>query len=188
MPKRERRLPYMEYDEALEQFTQIRKEVNDCIEKEPQRFASLWAELKERALYGSLPAMDALAYYYKTGIPKLLPENYQRYLAWEIVSAGRGNKLAIEKLQFLIGYAIDAVSDHEEFEDMMFKNDITEENAVHVIGKALCKVLVRDFLKAYPIDLVKLPDDFQPYTQEAFINLRKMIDDAVPKTCEFMLS
>ena len=188
MPKRERRLPYLEYDEALAQFTELRREVNECIDKTPENFANLWEDIKEKALYGSVSAMDVLAYYYKTGVPKLLPENYQKYLAWEILSAGRGNKLAIEKLQFLIGYAIDAVSEHENFEDMIYKNDITEENVNHVLGKALCKILVRDFLKAYPIDMVKEPDDFQPYTQEAFINLRNMIDEAIPKTCEFLLS
>lgn len=188
MLKRERRLPYTEYDVALAGFTEMRKKVNDCIEKNPENFAQLFEEIKEKALYGSVVAMDVLAYYYKTGIPKLLPENYNRYLAWEFLSAGRGNKLAIEKLQFLIGVACEQISDHEEFDEMIFKNDITDENVLHVLGKAVCKIMTRDFLKAFPIDLVKLPDEHQPYTQEAFINLRKMIDDSIPKTIEYLLS
>lgn len=188
MYKRERRLPYVEYKEALEKFTEMRKKINNCIENEPQKFEELWDDLKFKALYGSAVAMDVLAYYYKTGIPKLLPENYILYVAWQFLAAGRGNKLAIEKIQFLISHACDKIAEHERFDEMVFKNDITEENVMHVLGKALCKILVRDFLVVFPIDLVKLPDNYQPYTQEAYITLRGMIDDAVDKTAEFLLS
>lgn len=188
MLKRERRLPFVPYQEALDQFTQMRREVNDCVENRPQEFADLFAGIKEKALYGSPVAMDVLAYFYKSGIPKHLPENYNRYLAWEIVAGARGNELAIDKLQFLIGYACDAISDHAQFDDIIWKNDITEENAVHVLGKAVCKILVKDFLKAYPIDLVKEEDVFEPYNQEAYVAIRNMIDEAIPKTIAFLLS
>ena len=188
MRQRERRLPYMEYQEAFDKFTELRKKVNDCVDNSPEKFDELWEDIKQQALYGSVVAMDILAYYYKTGITNLLPENYKRYLDWEFLSAGRGNKFAIDKLQFLIGSACEEISDNEEFGEMIYKNDITEENAVHVLGKAVCKILVRDFLKAYPVDLVQLEDDYQPYTQEAFVNLRKMIDDSVPGTIKFLLS
>lgn len=188
MRKRERRLPYIEYKEAFEKFTEMRKEVNDCVEKTPEKFNDVFDELKFKALYGSPVAMDVLAYFYKTGIPKHLPENYNRYISWQFLAAGRGNKFAIDKLQFLISGACDQIAEHEEFAEMVYKNDITEDNVMHVLGKALCKILVGDFLKAFPIDLVKMDDMYEPYSQEAFINLRKMIEQAVPVTCEFLLS
>lgn len=188
MRRRERRLPFVEYQDAFDQFTVMRKEVLDCVEKTPEKFFDVFDELKFKALYGNCVAMDVLAYFYKTGIPKHLPENYNRYIAWQFLAAGRGNKFAIDKLMFLIGAACDTISEHEEFGEMVYKNDITEENVMHVLGKALCKILVRDFLLAFPIDLVKLDDLYEPYSQEAFINLRKMIDAAIPPTCEFLLS
>lgn len=188
MLKREKRLPFMEYQEAFDKFTELRRQVNNCVENQPEKFGELFENIKQQALYGSVVAMDILAYYYKTGIPNLLPENYNRYVAWEILAAGRGNKFAIDKLQFLISQACDDVSDHEEFDEMIYKNDIDEENVMHVLGKAICKILARDFLKAYPIDLVAKEDSYEPYKQESYINLRKMIDDSVPKTIEYLLS
>lgn len=188
MRRREKRLPFIETEEALAKFTEMRREVNNCVEREPEKFPELWEEIKQKALYDSVIAMDVLAYFYKTGIPKLLPENYERHVAWQFLSAARGNKLALDKIQFLITHAVDQIAEHEKFDDMVYLNDITEENINHVLGKALCKVLVGDFLKAFPIDLVKLKDEYVPYSQEAFINLRKMIDDAVPLTQKFLLS
>lgn len=188
MRQRFKRVPFTENAEALAKFTEIRKKLNNCIEREPEKFSELWEELKQDALYGSVIAMDILAYYYKTGIPKLLPENYERYLSWQFLAAARGNKLAIDKVQFLINHAIEKISEHEKFEDMVYYNDITEENYVYVLGKAVCKIMVGDLLKAFPIDLVKLPDEYVPYSQEAYINLRKMIDDAIPFTEQFLLS
>ena len=188
MYKRERRLPYMEKDEALKKFTEMRKQVNNCVENNPDKFDDLFDDIKMKALYGNVVAMDILAYYYKTGIKNLLPENYGRYLSWQFLAAGRGNKISIEKIQFLIGTACEEIAYDENFDVIIYKNDITEDNVIYVLGKAICKILVGDFMKAFPIDLVKMEDDHQPYTQEAFINLRKMIDEAVPKTIEFLQS
>lgn len=188
MLKRQRRVPFVEYKQALEEFTALRRKINDCIDNHPEKFQENFEELKWQALYGNVVAMDVLAYYYKSGVPKHLPENYNRYMEWEIVAASRGNELAIDKLQFLIGFAYDKISEHAEFDEMVFKNDITEENVEHVLGKALCKIINRDFLKAFPIDLAKKEDTFEPYSQEAFVNLRKVIEDAIPKTIEFLLS
>ena len=188
MRRREKFVPYMEYQEAFEKFTEMRKEVNDCVEKTPEKFNDVFDEIKFKALYGNVAAMDVLAYFYKTGIPKYLPENYNRYIAWQFLAAGKGNKFAIDKLQFLINGACEKISEHENFDDMVYYNDMDEENAVYVLGKALCKIITRDFMNVFPIDIAKMDDIYEPYSQEAFINLRKMIDEAVEPTCKYLLS
>lgn len=180
---------YVEYHQALEGFAKIRKEMNDYVEQGNLTLAKeLFDGLKYYAAGEESIAMDLLAYYYKSGIKGVVPENYSRYIQWEVLAASRGNELAIEKLQFLIGFACDAIMDDPEYDLIEYKNDIDDGNALYVIGKNLCKVMVRDFMKAYPVDLAQAEDIESLYTKEEFINFRKMIDDAVPKTIAIMKS
>jgi hypothetical protein len=182
------RRPFVPYDEALEKFTEERKQLNEYISHSPQKFIERFEEIKQEALNGDVVAMDILAYYYKSGVPGLLPENYMRYIQWELIASARGNELAIEKVQFLIGYACDEIMKSEDYDKIAYKNDINDYNLLYVLGKAVSKILVRDFLKAFPIDLVALEDNFAPFKQEYFVTLRRYIDEAVPKTIEFLKS
>lgn len=182
-----KRPPYLDYEEALEGFTNLRKELNEYIENNPEKFAELFAETKVKAGEGDLVAMDILAYYYKTGVPNLLPENYDKYLKWEIVSAARGNELAIEKLQFLLGYAYTAIMESEDYETIAYKNDIDDYNVMYVIGKNVCKMLVKE-MSIFPTDMANEKDEYKPYTQEQFVIFRKTIDEIIPKTIDFMKS
>lgn len=182
-----RRRPFVEYDEALKGFTNLRRELNNLAEEDREAFLKRFEELKDSAVHEDAIAMDVLAYFYKTGVEGILPENYMRYITWELVSAGRGNQLAIEKLQFLIGYACDAIIRCEDYNTIVYKNDIDDYNLLYVLGKAVAKMIVRD-LQAFPVDLVELQDDFLPFKQEYYVTLRKKIDDAIPKTIEFLKS
>ncbi len=184
--ERIRRRAFVPYKEALDTFMSMRKEINDSREKGDSEFLKKFENLKERAANEDAVAMDLLAYYYKSGVPGLLPENYMRYVTWEIVAAARGNEFAIEKLQFLINLACEKIITSDDYETIKYKNDIDEYNALYVVGKNLCKVLVKDFLKAYPVNLVELEDDYQPYEQKHFVTLRRYIEEAVPKTIVFM--
>lgn len=188
MERIKKRPPFIDYQEAFDTFTTYRKELNDCIEKMPENFSQMFAALKFMALNEDPIAMDAVAYFYKSGVQDLLPENYMKYIRWEVASASRGNEFAIEKLQFLIGYACTSIMESEDYEDIVYKNDITEYNVLYVLGKNLCKVLAKQYLNAFPVDLINEDDENRPYTKEDFYNLRKMIDDAVPKTIEIMKS
>ncbi len=181
-----RRKPFVPYNEALEKFMEIRKDLNDSRLKDEDLFLDKFEELKERAANEDAIAMDVLAYYYKNGVSGLVPENYLRYINWEMVAAARGNELAIEKLQFLINLACKKIIDCEDYETIKYKNDIDDSNELYVVAKNLCKVLVKEFLKAYPVNLVKLEDDYQPFEQKYFVTLRRYIEEAVPKTIEFM--
>lgn len=177
---------FINYQDALDSFTKIRKEMNGYIENEEyDKATEMFKLLKVYAANEESVAMDVLAYYYKTGIKNVVPENYTKYIQWEIVAAARGNEFAIEKIQFLIGYACDLIMDNENYEVIEYKNDIDEYNALYVIGKNLTKVIARN-MKLFPVDLAQEEDIKKPYTQEDFVNLRKIIDDAIPKTIEIM--
>ena len=181
------RKAFIEYQEALDGFTKIRKEMNGYIDDgKIEEAKNMFNALKYYAANEEPIAMDVLAYYYKTGIKDVVKENYMKYIKWELIAAARGNELAIEKVQFLIGYACDQIVDSDDYDEIAYKNDIDEYNILYVIGKNLSKILVKDYLKAFPIDLIQEEDEGKPFNQEDFIILRKMIDEAVPKTIEFM--
>ena len=188
MAERIRRKPWTEYREALDGFTDIRRKMNKNADENPSAFLEMFEDLKQKALYGDTIAMDVLAYYYKSGVRNILPENYMRYISWEFLAAARGNELAIEKLQFLIGQSCQEIADCDSYQDIEYKNDIDEFNILYVLGKNLCKIMVKDFLLAFPVDLVKMEDDYKPFTQEAFIKLRESLEAAIPKTIDFMKS
>ena len=180
--------PFVYYEEAMAGFAEARKILNECKEKGARAFLTEFQKYKEAAKNEDAIAMDVLAYYYKTGAGNFLPENYNRYITWELVAAGRGNTFAIEKLQFLIGYACDQIIDCDDFETIKYKNDIDQYNLLYVLGKAVCKIVVRNFLKAYPVDLVELEDTYSPYEQKDFVTLRRYIDEAIPLTINFLKS
>ena len=181
-----RRLPFIEYEDAFNGFVKERKELNDLAERDKSAFNARFNELKQRAKEEDAIAMDVLAYFYKTGIG--VPENYTRYLTWEIIAAARGNTFAIEKLQFLIGYGCDLIRVCDDYDKIVYKNDIESYNVLYVLGKAICKILVRDFLKAYPVDVVELEDNSEPFSQREFNNMRQLIDEAIPATIAFLKS
>lgn len=182
-----KRPAYLDYEEALKGFTDLRRTLNDYIENNPDKFLEKFAETKKKAGEGDLVAMDILAYYYKTGVPDLLPENYEKYLKWELVAAARGNELAIEKLQFLLGYAYSEIMECDDYETIEYKNDIDDYNVIYVIGKNICKMLVRE-MSVFPTDMAAEKDVYKPYTQEQFVLFRKTIDNVIPKTIDFMKS
>ncbi len=186
--ERIRRKPFIEYEEALEKFSAIRKEMNELKEKNKMEFLMRFNELKQKAKNEDAIAMDVLAYYYKSGVPGLLAENYKRYIAWEFVAAARGNKLAIEKLQFMLNYAEDEIIACKDYETIKYKNDIDRHNVIHVLGKALAKIIVREFLKAFPVDLAVAKDEYQPYQQKYYVELNRYIEQSIPLTIKFLLS
>ena len=182
-----KRPEFIYYQDALDAFTEARHKLNECIENDSRDFRKHFNEYKEKAEGGDVIAMDIVAYYYKTGVPNLLPENYDLYIRWELLSAARGNEFAIEKLQFILNYAMDSIIASEDYETIVYKNDIDDHNLIYVLGKALCKMLVKE-MKIYLEDMKEARDIAKPYIQEAFISLRKNIDDVVQKTIEYLKS
>lgn len=181
------RRPFVPYKEAFEEFASLRKQINELADTDGEKFLESIKALKIAAASENTVAMDLLAYYYKNGVENLLSENYMRFIQWELVAAARGNEFAIEKIQFLIGYACDAIMECEDYELIAYKNDIDEFNILYVLGKAIAKMLVRE-LKFFPVDLYELEDEPAPYKQEYFVNLRHNIDAIIPKTIDFLKS
>lgn len=188
MERIRKRDAFVNYQEAFDKFNIYRKELNECAEKMPESFSSMFSAVKLMAVNEDPIAMDVVAHFYKSGVPELLEENYLQYIRWEVASASRGNEFAIEKLQFLIGYACNMVMECEDYDTIAYKNDIDEYNALYVIGKNLCKVLAKDYLRAFPIDMAVEENIARPYTKEDFYNIRSMIDGAVEKTISIMKS
>lgn len=187
MEERLRRRPFVPYKEAFEEFTRLRKELNELAEDDKEKFVELFNEVKIAAARENTVAMDLLAYYYKAGVEDVVDENYIRFIQWELLSAARGNEFAIEKLQFLIGYACDTIIENENYQTIAYKNDIDDSNLLYVLGKAIAKIYVKEY-KVFPVDLFELEDEYLPFKQEYFNNVRKKIDDIIPKTIEFLKS
>ncbi len=182
-----KKAPFIYYNDALDGFTDARKTMNEIIEKKPETFKDEFDYVKYLAAAEDPVAMDLLAYYYKTGISGLLKENYKMYIYWELLAASRGNEFAIEKLQFLIGYAIDAIMVCDDYNKIVYKNDIDDVNSLYVLGKAICKTIVKQ-IECYPVDLAQKEDEYLPFKQEYFVNLRKNIDDAIPAAINYLKS
>lgn len=179
--------PFIYYNDALDGFTNARKTINEIIEHKPETFKDEFNYVKYLAACEDAVAMDLLAYYYKTGVSGLLKENYKMYISWELLAAARGNEFAIEKLQFLIGYAIDAIMKCDDYKKIVYKNDIDDVNSLYILGKAICKNIVKK-IECFPVDLVQKDDEYLPYKQEYFVNLRKTIDEAIPLTINYLKS
>ena len=183
-----KRPEFVEYEEAFNTFTEERKKMNEIVASQNySEFKKLLKTFKLRAGQGNPIYMDLLAYYYKTGIPDYLNENYDLYMSWEILAAARGNEFAIEKLQFLFGTAFDLILNDEKYEEICYKNDIDDINELYKLGKNICKMLVRE-LSLFPVDLAGAKDALSKYTQEKFIYYRKKIDEIVEPTIKFLLS
>jgi hypothetical protein len=172
---------FVPYQDALEGFTNIRKEMNGYVaDGEIDKAKEMFSLLKVYAANEHAVSMDVLAYYYKSGIEKVVPENYNRYLEWELLAAARGNEFAIEKLQFIIGFACEQIMESDDYREIAYKNDINEENALYILGKNICKVIVKKHLHLFPSDLATASDIEEKYSQEDNISFRKLIEKALP--------
>lgn len=183
--------PFVPYKDAFDEFTRLRKELNNLAEKDANQFSILFNKVKIGAANESTACMDILAYYYKSGVKNgdqvLVPENYPRYIEWEMLAAARGNEFAIEKLQFLIGYACDSIIECEDYDLIAYKNDIDDSNLLYILGKAIAKIYVREN-KIYPVDLFALEDEEVCYKKEHSVVFRNKIDEIIQKTIDFLKS
>ena len=98
--------------DAFEGFTNLREVLNDCLEnprKYSKSFLDMFTDVGTLAMDGNAIAQDLMGYYYKEGVKNYIPENYDLYMQWEILSAANGNEYAIQKLQFFLNYAFSEI-------------------------------------------------------------------------------
>lgn len=170
--------------EAFSKFIEWRKKINAASENRSE-FDSLFGEAVKKAGKGDAVMQDVVAYYYKSGVDRMLNENYKKYLDFEILSGAQGNEFAIEKLQFFLGYAYDQIVAHEDFPKIKYFNGIDEYNYISIIGQRICAALVEK-LGLNSETLAKTTDDYDPYAPEYFRDYRKAVDEVIPQVIKDM--
>ena len=75
--------------------------------------------------------------------------------------------------------------DCDNYEDIEYKNDIDEYNALYIIGKAICKVLLKE-MNIFLLDLANEEDKTVPFNKDIFNKFRKTVDDSIPKVIKFL--
>ena len=170
--------------EAYAQFLEWRKKINKAADNRAD-FFELFDEAVKKAGDGDAIMQDIVAYYYKSGVERLLDENYKKYMEFEILSGANGNEFAIEKLQFFFGNAYDQIVNHPDFPKIKYYNGIDEYNYILIIGQRLCKELVEK-LGISAETLAKTTDTFAPYKPEYFRDYRKAVDQVIPLTIDKM--
>ena len=168
----------IEYQEAFDKFVAYRKDINKALEE--GNIKKVFDDLTEKANDNDAVAMDVLAYYYKSGITNFIKEDYKKYYYWELLACSKGNNFAIEKLQFIFNNTYEDIYEDENFDDIVYKNDLTEDNVIYFIGKQIAKVMVRKY-KLYSELLVNSPNEFNPFKNEYLIEFKKDLHDALPE-------
>lgn len=171
----------IEYQEAFDRFVVERKKVNSAIEK--GSVAEAFSELIDKSVHNDAVAMDVLAYYYKSGITNFLPENYKKYLYYELLACAKGNNFAIDKMQFLFTNTYDRILDDDDLEVIAYLNDLTEENYAFVLGKEIAKFMVKKY-QINAEDLAQEPNEAVPFKNEFLIEFRKDLDDSTEEIIE----
>ena len=177
---------FYDRNRAFEEFKIFRNKLNSSIvNPRGESFSKLFDNMKKQAVEGDVVAQDVIAYFYRDGAGRYLDEDYMRYMHWEILASANGNKFAIDKMQFFLGYAYDAIVNDEDFPLIKFKSNIDEFNYIYIMGQKICEQLVID-LKLDPQELGNAEDDYRPYMPEYFRDLRKAVDKCLPVVIENM--
>ena len=177
----------IERQEAFDGFMERREKVNKSVDifEGEDSFLYVFSHLKVDAARGDGIAADVLAYFYRNGIEGYITENYMNYICWELLAGAWGNSFAIEKLQFLFGYAYDAIIDHVDFPLIKKINQINETNYIPKIGQHLCVQMVEK-MKLDPEALALVRDEDDRYKPEYFRDIRKTIDSCLDGVVEAM--
>ena len=173
-------------EDAYAGFVELRKVLNQMLETRRDRFEESWADVGALAMAGNPIAQDIMSYYYKNGVNGFLPENYDLYMKWEILAAANGNEFAIEKLQFFLNYAFQELITQDNYQKIMSKNGITEENHLYVIGNLLCEGLV-DQMQITAKGLVEAKNEIIVYTPERLRTYKRELEKALPRILEYLL-
>lgn len=171
---------------GFEEFKIFRNQLNNSITNpRGESFSKLFDNLKKQAAQGDVVAQDVVAYFYRDGANRYLDEDYIKYMHWEILASANGNKFAIDKLQFFLGYAYDAIVNDVDFPLIKYRCDIDEFNYIYIMGQKICEQLVIN-LNLDEKKLAEEEDDFRPYMPEYFRDLRNAVDKCLPTVIENM--
>ncbi len=176
--------------DAFEGFTRLRRVLNDCLENPRQyakSFMDMITDVGTLAMDGNAIAQDVMSYYYKDGVKKYIPENYDLYMQWAILAAANGNEFTIEKLQFFLNYAFDEIVNSAKLPQILAKNGIDETNYIYVLGNLLCEGIV-DEMQITAKKLVEMQGQASKYSPEKLREYKRALDKALPKVLDFLLA
>lgn len=160
-------------DDAYNIFVKYRREVLDSVDT--GKFADTFTELCTKALSGDCVAQDCVSYFFKNGVDGCLFENYEYYMSWQILAGANGNEFALEKMEFFLNPALNAiVYDEEILTEAFRKKNLEKDSAIMVISNLLCEGIV-DYLKIDPKQLIQIESVPKPYSAK----LQRMYSDAL---------
>lgn len=162
-------------DDAFKKFVSLRKKVLDAVDGD--FFADAFADLCSDALAGDCVAQDVVAYFFNHGVQNpnssayLLPPNYDYYMSWSVLAGANGNEFALEKLEFFLNPALEAiVNDEEIITTALKRRNINKDNALMVIANLICESIV-DQLNLQPknlIDISSTPTLYSPQKNRVY--------------------
>ena len=157
--------------EAFDGFIKYRREVLDS--EENGDFLDAFTELCTKALSGDCVAQDCVAYFFNRGVPRYVPANYDYYMSWQILAGANGNEFALEKLEFFLNPALNAIVDDDELlATALRRGNISRDNALMVISNLLCEGIV-DQLGITAKKLVNFKDkaaEYSPRLNRVYVN------------------
>ena len=86
-------------------------------------------------------------------------------------------------MQFIFNNTYEEIFDDENFDEIIYKNDITEENVIYVLGKEIAKVMVRKY-KIYAEMLSTKQENGNPFSNEMLLQFKKDLENALPDIIE----
>lgn len=171
---------------AFDKFVQYRKKIYDSIEKE--KFFDEFAALCTKAVDGDCVAQDCVAYFFKKGVPDLLMPNFEAYMSWQVLAGANGNRFALEKMEFFMQSAINAIIYNEEILQAALKRrNITKTNALMVISNLICEGIA-DELQLDPKKLMPEENRASLYTPQKNRRFIAAMEDSLPKVVEYLVS
>ncbi len=176
--------------DGFEGFTRLRRVLNDCLQNPKdyrKSFMDMFTDVGTLAMDGNCIAQDVMSYYYKDGVKKFIPENYDLYMQWAILAAANGNEFTIEKLQFFLNYAFEEIVSSDKLPQILSKNGIDETNYMYILGNLLCEGVV-DELQITPKKLVEMQGQTSKYSPEKLRDYKRALDRALPKVLEYLLA
>lgn len=172
---------------AYEGFIKYRKQLMDCVDN--GNFFDEFTELCARAMDGDCIAQDCVAYFFNRGVPGILLKNYEYYMSWQILAGANGNMFALEKLEFFLNSALEAIVEDEEILSQAFyMKNITKDNALMVISNLLCEGIV-DQLNLNPKNLIQFDNKKEvSYSPQLNRNYLDALDACLEDVVEFLES
>jgi len=172
--------------DAFDMFVKARREVLDSVDR--GHFGEVFTELCTKALEGDCVAQDCVAYFFNKGVPNYLVPNFEYYMSWQILAGANGNEFALEKLEFFLNVALEAIIEEDDILLVaMRRKNVTKDNAIMVISNLLCEGIV-DELKLDAKNLITLekkPSYYSPEKNRVFVSA---LENCLTNVIDFLMS